>query len=610
MTYTFKLARRLAVSRRVVFLPALVLFAACSGTDATSPDVNAANLPEGIYGWRPRESTPVAVRINPSTVTVETNQLIQFRARGRTRAGDDVVAPVTWSTTGGTILPDGRFSAATVGTYQVIGRTRTQDDVYVVDTSRVAVVRRQLGLSSLKISPDTASLVPGVSQTFVAVGRLKNGKPVEVGVNWTAAGGTIDAGGTYKAGDTAGTYRLIATNTTGTLSDTARITISAPPSPPPPTDSVVPPPVDTTPAPAPPPPTPTLARVTLVPASVTLASSSTKQFKAYGVNSVGDSVAVSVTFSATGGSISSLGLYTAGLVGGSYRVIAKSGVLADTSVVSVTVPLGSASEFTFGAWNLEGADYGAPFNSSVTGLSPEYAWPLLDGLQAKGAKVFVNFAGGSFSNVQNADGTFSYDKWKARLDRFLPYQAKIQAYIDAGTIVGFMMVDEPHSTPSWGGQAVPYATIEQMAKYTKSLWPSLMTSVRANATWLDGAGFRWAYLDAAWAQYSVRKGSVTNFVSGEVAAAKLAGLGIVIGLNILDGGDGSSGVVGTYAGGWNMSPTEVRTYGKVLIADPWVCSFQSWKYQSSYMVQAGISTALKEVADLGNSIRHESCKVR
>ena len=93
MTYTFKLSRRLAVSRRVWFLPALVLFAACSGPDATSPDVNASNLPEGIYGWRPRESTPVAVRINPSSVTVETNQLIQFRARGRTRAGDDVVAP-------------------------------------------------------------------------------------------------------------------------------------------------------------------------------------------------------------------------------------------------------------------------------------------------------------------------------------------------------------------------------------------------------------------------------------------------------------------------------------------------------------------------------------
>ena len=628
MTYTFKLSRRLAVSQRLWFLPALVLFAACGGSDATSPDANTTELPEsGIYGWRPRESTPVAVQINPSAVTVETNQLIQFRAQGQNRAGDVVVAPVIWSTTGGTILPDGRFSAAAVGTYQVAGRTRTRDDVDVVDTSIVRVVRRQGGLVSLEVNPATITLAPGVSQTFAVFGRLKDGQPVPIGAQWTATGGTIDAGGTFLAGDSAGTYRVIATNIPGTVADTATITISVPPAPLPPPDSVITPapptiPVEPVPpsppdsepapppAPEPPPPAPTLEKVTLVPSTATLAALSTKQFKAYGRNSAGDSVSVDVTFSATGGTVSSTGLYTAGLVGGGYKVIAKTGDLADTSFVTVTVSLTSSDGFTFGAWDLRAADYGAPFNSSVTSLSPDYAWPLLDDLQAKGAKVFVNFAGGSFSNVQNADGTFSYEKWQARVDRFLPYKAKIQGYVDAGTIVGFMMVDEPHSTPSWGGKAVPFADIEQMAKYTKSLWPSMMTTVRANATWLDGAAFRWNYLDAGWAQYSVRKGSVSAFTTGEVAAAKAAGLGLVVGLNIISGGDGSSGVAGPYAGAWNMSETEVRTYGKVLIADPYVCSFQSWKFTTAYMTQATIVSALTEVAQVGNAIKHERCKVR
>jgi hypothetical protein len=627
MTYTFKLARRLAVSRRMWFLPALVLSAACGGTDAISPDANSTELPEsGIYGWQPRESTPVAVHVNPSNVTLETNQLIQFRARGRNRAGDDVVAPVAWSTTGGTILPDGRFSAAAVGTYQVTGRTRTRDDVYVVDTSIVMVVRRQSALFSLDINPASATLAPGVSQRFTAVGRLLNDQPVPVGVLWTATGGTIDPGGTYLAGDTAGTYRVIATNLTGNVSDTARITISAPPPPPPdsvitpapptiPVEPVPPAPPDSEPAPPPapeppPPPAPTLEKVTLMPSSATLAASSTKRFTAYGRNSAGDSVAVSVTFSATGGTVSSAGLYTAGRVAGSYKVIAKAGDLADTSFVTVTVSLTSADGFTFGAWDLRAANYGAPFNSAVTSLSPDYAWPLLDDLQAKGAKVFVNFAGGSFSNVQNPDGTFSYARWQARVDRFLPYKAKIQGYIDAGTIVGFVMVDEPHSLPSWGGHAIPFATIEQMAKYTKSLWPSLMTTVRANASWLDGAPFRWAYLDAGWAQYSVRKGNVATFASWEVAAAKAAGLGLVVGLNAASGGDGSSGVAGIYPGAWNMSATEVRNYGKVLIADPYVCGFQSYKYTTAYMSLPGMSAAMNEVAQLGYSIKHERCKVR
>jgi hypothetical protein len=254
MTYTFKLARRLALSQTLIMLPVLLVLAACSGDDATAPLASPAELPEsGIYGWRPRESTPVAVRINPSSVTVETNQLIQFRARGRNRAGEDIGAPVSWSATGGTILPDGRFSAAVSGTYQIIGRTRTRDDVLVVDTSTVTVVRRQLGIAQIEIAPDTATLTPGLSRTFSAVGRLKSGNVVPIGVLWTATGGTIDAGGTYVAGDTVGTYLVIATNTAATRSDTATITISAPPSPPP-SDSAAPTPPTVPVEPAPPPP--------------------------------------------------------------------------------------------------------------------------------------------------------------------------------------------------------------------------------------------------------------------------------------------------------------------------------------------------------------------
>ena len=136
MTYTFKLARRLAVSRSFGMLPALILFAACGGGDAIAPDGSLADVPvSGIYDWRPRETTPVVVNINPSSVTLETNQLIRFRANGLNRAGDTVAASVVWSTTGGTILPDGRFASAAVGTFRVMGRARSVGDDLVIDTS-------------------------------------------------------------------------------------------------------------------------------------------------------------------------------------------------------------------------------------------------------------------------------------------------------------------------------------------------------------------------------------------------------------------------------------------------------------------------------------------
>src|SRR5918994_6544979 len=155
MTYTFKLARRLAVSRNYMMLPALLVIAACSG-DTTAPE-SPTESPASSTDWRPRDITPVAVQVSPSTVTIETNQLIHFRAHGRTSAGDSVDAVVNWSTSGGTILPDGRFSAAAIGTYTVTGVNRVRGKTQV-DTSVVKVVRRPTKLKAVEVSTPRGSL--------------------------------------------------------------------------------------------------------------------------------------------------------------------------------------------------------------------------------------------------------------------------------------------------------------------------------------------------------------------------------------------------------------------------------------------------------------------
>ncbi|HEU4681037.1 MAG TPA: hypothetical protein VFS51_04785, partial [Gemmatimonadales bacterium] len=215
MTYTFKLARRLAVSRTFVMLPAILLFAACSG------DVTA---PESPTGPRTRETVPVTVSVSPSKVTVETNQLIRFLGYGRNGTGDSVYAPIAWRATGGTILPDGRFSSAATGTFMVTAYARSGDER--TDTAVVEVVLRQPKLQAIEITPTTATLSPGTSHDFAVTGRLRDGRPVRVGVVWAATGGTIDAGGTFVAGDTAGTYQVIATSASMTVADTAIVTIT------------------------------------------------------------------------------------------------------------------------------------------------------------------------------------------------------------------------------------------------------------------------------------------------------------------------------------------------------------------------------------------------
>src|SRR5829696_647386 len=224
MTYTFKLARRLAVSRTLGMFPALILFAACSGGDATAPDSSPAHpLSSGSNDPRFRQTAPLTVSISPTSVTVETNQLIRFEASGVNLSGDTVDAAVQWSANGGTILPDGRFSAAATGTFMILAKSPDLQRESI-DTAVVKVVRRQPLLASLSIDPDTTSLTPGLSQTFLATGYMADGRAVPVGVIWSATGGSINAGGTYVAGDTAGTYRVIATNTRLTVSDTSVVT--------------------------------------------------------------------------------------------------------------------------------------------------------------------------------------------------------------------------------------------------------------------------------------------------------------------------------------------------------------------------------------------------
>src|SRR3989454_809397 len=89
-----------------------------------------------------------------------------------------------------------------------------------------------------------------------------------------------------------------------------------------------------------------LVQILVSPASVTLREGAAQQFSAFGRKNTGDSVSVSVNYTATGGAITPNGLYTAGQAPGNFRVMAKQngGALADSSTVTVTtVPVASVT---------------------------------------------------------------------------------------------------------------------------------------------------------------------------------------------------------------------------------------------------------------------------
>jgi hypothetical protein len=87
-----------------------------------------------------------------------------------------------------------------------------------------------------------------------------------------------------------------------------------------------------------------VAQLLVTPGSATLPTSGTQGFVAYAHLKDGDSVAVTVAWSATGGSISSAGVYTAGLTTGEYAVAATMKGFTDTATVTLTsIPVASVS---------------------------------------------------------------------------------------------------------------------------------------------------------------------------------------------------------------------------------------------------------------------------
>ena len=282
--------------------------------------------------------TPASVvRVAPDTVTMEPGDSLFFVAVDSLATGSRGGAAVVWSASGGTVDAAGLFRAPSQpGSYRVIARGANGAD------SALVIVGSGLGTGATPVTgtdgamsavvsgaqvvllPSTLSLAPGGKQQFSAVGRY-SGATYSIpasSLTWQASGGSITSGGYYTAPASSGSYRVIArvvdSRLAAPVADTTIVTVGS---------------VTTAPAPS-----PTLSSVVLTPATATVAAGATQQLTAQGKMSDGSTAAVAVTYAATGGTVSTSGLYKAGTTAGSYRVIAvqQGGTKADTSAITVT----------------------------------------------------------------------------------------------------------------------------------------------------------------------------------------------------------------------------------------------------------------------------------
>jgi uncharacterized protein YjdB len=261
----------------------------------------------------PAPPAPVAtVTVAPATASLVAGQTVQLAATLRDAAGNVLTGrTISWSSaTPGVAL----VSSSGVVTAMAAGGpvTITATSEGRSGTAAVTVTAPPVVVTRMNVTPATATVAVGATRQFAATEVLSDGTSrTATGVTWTATGGTVSGTGLYTAGSSAGSYRVIGTK--GSFADTAAVTIPVP---------VV------------------VTQIVVTPASAALATGATQQFTATAQMSNGTQQAATVTWTATGGTISGAGLYTAGSSGGSYRVIAtqQGGVLADTAAITLTAP--------------------------------------------------------------------------------------------------------------------------------------------------------------------------------------------------------------------------------------------------------------------------------
>ena len=263
------------------------------------------------------------------------------------------------------------------------------------------------------------------------------------------------------------------------------------------------------------------------------------------------------------------------------------------------------SEIVFASTKLSVSQLNTVHTGLVYTATPSGLLNFLSQVKAKGGRVLIRFAGEN--DYKNTDGTFNFTKWKTQVDRFRNINFK--AYIDDGTIVGHFILDEPHFASRWGNKIIPQATVEEVAKYSKLRWPTLPTIVAAPPNWLAAATVTYTGLDAGWATFrSKTSSSPSTWAANQVSKAKSKGLGVVAGLNILDGGDGSSGIRGTLSKTWAMSAAELKSYGNALLSQSYMCAFVMWRYSDSYYSRTDIKNAMTTLSQQAKSHAKTSCR--
>lgn len=297
MTFLHKLAKRLALIPTALACTISLLASCSEGTahEYLGPDPTKPN-PAGAY---------IGLSITPHDPQIVQGDSVYFQALGWLPSGLSTPASVTWSAAGGSVTGAGWFRPTSAGSFRV--RAVSTTNAALSDSVLVTVIPSG-GIARLDITPSAVPLAAGTKQQFTAVALMGDGTRTYPTVTWTATGGSITATGLFTAAGTPGGYTVTARIGGGALLGlTAGLVDAA-----------------------------VLTGLSITPEALMVESGTVRQFVPTASWSDGSTFVPPLTWSATGGSVTSSGAFTAGNTPGTYRVIASSALgKADTASVTI-----------------------------------------------------------------------------------------------------------------------------------------------------------------------------------------------------------------------------------------------------------------------------------
>jgi len=233
------------------------------------------------------------IDVVPNTVTLNLNESQQFKANGFDVSGNAMPVQADWSTTGGSIDSEtGLYTATTAGDFTV---TASVPGSTVTGTASVHVPPPTL--DTIDVTPSNVSLDPGGKQTFTAKGYDDQGNEIPIDPVWTATGGTISPQGLYTAGNRPGAFRIAVSVKGSSVRGYGSAWVVIRPL--------------------------ILTRIVVSPTSATLDPGGEQTFTAQGYDSQGNEIPVDPIWTASGGTITPQGQYTAGTRPGVFRIVAS-----------------------------------------------------------------------------------------------------------------------------------------------------------------------------------------------------------------------------------------------------------------------------------------------